>query len=115
MEEEIKNAKIKSYQFDTERGLTMWIDLDYGGSGQGFGGHLLYPTYDVGNKVRKGHGFCGHFVVKVLEVTECSDLKDIVGKCVRVKRTGSKVKSIGHIIEDKWFTPSEEFDVENDE
>lgn len=40
----IKNAVIKSAVIDSDDMglLTVWLHLDYGGSGQGFGGYALY-------------------------------------------------------------------------
>lgn len=55
-ETEIKNAIISSVSLDTgDRGLlTGWLNLDYGGSGQGFGGHCLYLPKSFTHHTEKG-------------------------------------------------------------
>ncbi len=107
MEIEIKNAVITAARFDTERGLSAWLTLDYGGSGQGFGGYLLYAP-----KGWAAHGKCmdfaGHFIYRCLEVCEVEDWAKLVGRTIRVKAEHGKVHAIGHIIKDNWFDPSEE-------
>lgn len=105
---EIKNAVITDVRFDVERGLSVWITLDYGGSGQGFGGYLLYaPKGWVAHN--KGGDFTGHFIWRVLETAGVEEWSKLVGCTIRVKATFGKVEAIGHIIKDKWFNPSEEF------
>lgn len=107
-EMEIKNAVIKSVRFCKERGFTLWIDLDYGGSGQGFGGWLLYSQ--AGWEKNGGNAnVCGHYLARVFDVCGVSDLAKVVGKSVRVKATNCKVHAIGHIIKDDWFDPEIEF------
>ena len=105
---EIKNAIIEYAKFDTERGLSAWIGLDYGGSGQAFGGYLLYAP-----KGWKAHtdkkNYAGHFIWRVLEVAGVDEWAKLVGRTVRVKCEHSKVHAIGHIIKDDWFDPSKEF------
>lgn len=106
---ETKNAIITHVKFDTERGLSAWLMLDYGGAGQGFGGFMLYAP-----KGWKSHGdggnYAGHFIWRCLEVVGVDDWSKLAGKPIRVKADGNKVHSIGHIIEDKWFEPSVEFE-----
>lgn len=105
---EIKNAVIESGRFDTERGLSFWLTLDYGGSGQGFGGYLLYAPQGW-----KAHeckvNYCGHFIWRVLEIAGVDDVAKLKGRTVRVKCEHSKVHAIGHIVKDDWFDPSVDF------
>lgn len=106
---EIKNAVITSVEFDNERGLSVWVTLDYGGSGQGFGGWLLYAP--KGWKAHENGGnFCGHFLWRLFEITGVSKWADLKGKTVRAKAEHSKVHAIGHIIKDDWFDPRAEFE-----
>lgn len=102
---EIKNAIIRSAHFDTERGLSAWINLDYGGSGQGFGGWML------GGKKgwEKEANYAGRFISRVLEVADVDDWGKLPGKTIRVKADWNKVHAIGHIVKDDWFNPAEEF------
>jgi hypothetical protein len=105
---EIKNAVITSARFDTERGLSAWIMLDYGVGGQGFGGWLLYAP--KGWKAHNSPGdLCGHFIWRVMEVAEVSEWSHLRGKTVRAKAKGGRVQAIGHIVKDDWFDPEEEF------
>lgn len=104
----IKNAVIESARFDTERGLSAWLTLDYGGSGQGFGGYMLYLP-----KGWKYHGesgnYAGHFIWRVLEIAGVDDWSKLPGRTIRVKAEHSKVHAIGHIVKDDWFDPAADF------
>lgn len=104
---EVKNAVITGVKFDLERGLSAWIYLDYGGSGQGFGGYLLYAPH--GWAAHTAPNFTGHFIWRVLEVAGVDDWSKLTGRPLRVKADHSKVHAIGHIIKDDWFDPAAEF------
>ena len=103
---EVRNAIIRSTKISTERVLSAWLNLDYGGgSHQGFGGWMLYRdlTTDKGN-------FGGHFILRCIEIGGVEDWEQLPGKTIRV-RIGSDglIKSIGHIVKDDWFMPAEDF------
>ena len=108
---ETKNAIITSARItnDDHGILSAWLHLDYGGSGQGFGGYALYlpKSFEHHND---GFPFCGHFIWRVLEVAGVSDWSDLAGKTIRVKADNGKVKAIGHIVKDDWFDPSKDFE-----
>jgi hypothetical protein len=106
---EEKNAVIDDVRFDTERGLSAWVYLDYGNAGkQGFGGYLLYAPKGWADHGNKGN-FAGHFIWRVLEIAGVDDWAKLKGKTVRVRAEHNKVHAIGHIVKDDWFYPSEEF------
>jgi len=106
---EIKNAEISSVSLSNgDHGcLSAWLHLDYGGSGQGFGGWNLYSPKS--HKDDKTGNYAGHFIWRCLEVAGVTEWKDLVGKTIRVKCTHDKVQAIGHILKDLWFCPSDEF------
>jgi hypothetical protein len=106
---EIKNAIIESVSFDTERGLSAWLHLSYGGSGQGFGGFLLYAPEGWAAHTQPGN-YCGHFIWRVLQIADVTDWSKLKGRTIRVKGTWGKVEAIGHIIKDDWFDPAKEFE-----
>ncbi len=109
MSDEIKNAVIKSARIDTEdRGfLTVWLDLDYGGSGQGFGGYSLYlPKSFTHHEIKS---FAGHFMFRVMEIAEVGRWDRLVGKTIRVRGDRGGIEAIGHIVKDDWFQPSIDF------
>ncbi len=99
---ETKNAVIRSVRLGPEDHgiLTAWLDLDYGGVCQEFGGWNLQAT---------GENYCGHFIKRCLEVIGARDWNELPGKTIRVTHEHTKVHRIGHIIEDKWFDPSADF------
>ncbi len=106
---EIKNAIIKSARIDiAERGiLQIWLDLDYGGSGQGFGGWALYLPRSFSNHEMKS--LAGHFIFRVMEIAEVGEWDRLPGKAIRVRASHSKVEEIGHVIKDDWFCPRSDF------
>lgn len=93
---EIQNAKISgtSIGFD-DRGPSFWVHVDYGGAGQGFGGYRL------------GGAFTDYVLFGILKAVGVDLWENLKGKPVRVKIEDGTIKSIGHFLEDKWFTPSE--------
>ena len=106
---EIKNAVVESTSIDIERGmLTAWLFLDYGGSGQGFGGYALYLPESYEN--HKIQGVAGHFICRCVEICGVEKWGDIVGKTLRVDCENSKISGIGHIIKNDWFYPDKDFE-----
>jgi hypothetical protein len=107
---ETKNAVIEKVRITNEDHglLSAWVYLDYGGSGQGFGGYALYLPKDFRHSTNH-RNYCGHFLWRVMEVAGVSDWGHLQGKTVRVRADQSKVHAIGHIIKDDWFDPSEDF------
>jgi hypothetical protein len=107
---ETSNAIITAARFDTERGLSAWLTLDYGGSGQGFGGYLLYAPAGW-TAAGKAGNYAGHFIWRVLEIAGVDDWAKLPGRAIRVRRSHDKVHAIGHVIKESWFDPAVEFAV----
>ena len=105
-----QNAVIESARIEVERGLlTAWVVLDYGNSGQGFGGYVLYLPKEYENSDDTTN-YAGHFIWRVMQIAGVQEWSHIVGKTIRVRSEHSGVHSIGHIVKDDWFCPKEEFD-----
>ena len=104
-EMEIMNAVIESASINIERGFMVdaWLHLKHGRGNQGFGGYCLYHID------KKGGDYTGLFISKCLEMADVEKWENLKGKTIRIKACHSKIESIGHIVEDKWFTPSKEF------
>lgn len=106
---EIKNAVIKSAVLDiVDRGLLQgWLHLDYGGSGQGFGGWALYlPASFSHHKLMSP---AGHWITRVMQVAGVGKWSELPGKTIRVLANNSMVSAIGHIVKDDWFCPHDDF------
>lgn len=111
---EIRNAIIESATItnDDHGVLSSWILLDYGDSShQGFGGYTLYLPKPFKHH-RPDDSYAGHWIWRVMEMAGVSKWSELPGKTIRVRRgegIGGSVEAIGHIVEDKWFCPKEEF------
>lgn len=77
--------------------ITCFLHLNYGGSGQGFGGYSLESMDSKGIT----------FIRKILETVGVDKWEQLKGKYVRARWEHNKCHAIGHIIEDKWFSPEE--------
>lgn len=109
MSVETRNAIIKGARLTTDDHglLSAWLDLDYGGIVQGFGGYCLYLPKGFDHHTLLSHA--GHFIWRVMEVADVTEWGRLVGKTIRVRAEHSKVHAIGHIVKDDWFCPSEDF------
>lgn len=90
--------------------LSAWVFLDYGGSGQGFGGYALYLPKSFTHHDDAAPNFAGHFIWRVMEVAGVAKWDQLKGKTVRVQCEHSKVHALGHIVKDDWFNPSVDFE-----
>lgn len=97
---EICNATIERVTLGFDRGTIpcAWVFLDYGGSGQGFGGFCL------------GGPFTHAFVFGILETLGVEKWEDLKGVSCRVEQDHGGVHRIGHFLKDKWFDPKEAFE-----
>jgi hypothetical protein len=103
---EIENGKIRSTMLGTEdHGIfTCFIDIDFDGSGQGFGGYGL-DSWSKKHDRRIGTAYGLEFIKHILDVVGVEKWEDLVGKYIRVKHDMTKIESIGHITKNKWFDP----------
>jgi len=107
--DDIKNAVIKDATItnDDHGCLSAWLHLDYGGSGQGFGGFALYlPKSFKSHEIKS---VAGHFIWRCMEIAGVSEWEDLEGSTIRVKSAHSAVHAIGHIVNDDWFCPEDDF------
>ena len=109
-EMEIKNAVIEKARItsDDHGLLTVWLTLNYGGSGQGFGGYSLYLPKSFTH--HKMEGVAGHFIWRCMEIAGVTEWDAMTGKTIRVRAGFSQVEAIGHIVKDDWFCPSADFE-----
>ena len=114
MKDGIQNALIESVSLDDgDRGmLTGWLYLDYGGSGQGFGGHCLYLPKSYRHHEVKS--FAGDFIFRCMQIGGVSSWQKLQGKSIRVDVRDGLIAGIGHIVKDDWFYPKNDFENRED-
>ncbi len=108
---EEKNAIIKDATIsNADHGvLSAWVHLDYGGTGQAFGGYALYLPESFTHS-HNNPNVAGHFIWRVMEIAGVSEWGKLPGKTIRVRAEWGKVHAIGHIVKDDWFDPSKELE-----
>ena len=109
MNPDIKNAVIEKVSLTCgDRGfMDAWLYLDYGGSGQGFGGYVLYMPKSFSH--HKLESVAGHFLFRCMEIAGASSWETMKGKTIRVRGNRGCIEAIGHIVKDDWFCPKEDF------
>lgn len=83
---EERNAIIRgaSLTRDDHGVLSAWLDLDYSGEGQGFGGYAFYLP--KGYKHHSLRGLAGHFIYRILQIADVEKWDQLVGKTIRVRQ-----------------------------
>ena len=91
---EIKNAVISEVfiGLDDHKKLTSWVILNFGGAKQGFGGLDFMSDNNAAT-----------FLAAVLNVVGVLEVKDLVGKAVRVEHDLTKVSALGNFIDNIWY------------
>ena len=101
----VENAVIESTRLGvpcSDHGiLTFSIMLDYGGTGQGFGGISL-DTYDKTKNVRVATDLAASLLLAVNEVFGV-DWEDLPGISCRTYCPTNTVFALGHFLKDKWL------------
>lgn len=109
----ICNAIIEKADITIERGfiLTAMVHLDFGGSGQGFGGYTLGGTGDAKCADHTGPNYAAEFIAKCMSVAGVERWDQMRGKTVRVRKDTEwgQITAIGHIVKDQWFYPKAAF------
>lgn len=110
--DETKNARIArtTLGYEDHGIMSVWIHLDYGGSGQGFGGYALdTPLRDSTGKFLKriGTAFGMDFIMCILKTLDVPTWEKLPGTHCRVRGNHCGVHAIGHILKDVWFVPQE--------
>jgi len=111
----IKNALIESTMLGWEDHgiLTAYVTLNYGGSGQAFGGWALdNPVKDASDKFigRFGTAEGMQFVERTMKAIGATSWEKLKGLHCRVEVIDGRIARIGHIIRDDWFEPAKLFE-----
>ena len=97
-----ENAVIRGTRLGMQHGIfTADIQLHFDGGDQCFGGYVLYRRGEL--------GCTGCFIQRVLEIAGVREWGKLEGIAVRVRGTRERIEAIGHIIDDDWFNPRDEF------
>jgi hypothetical protein len=80
MEERIAKIVKTRLGYEDHGILTAWLDLDYGGAGQGAGGSALDGPYEDGK--RQPNAECGRFIAGVIGACGVANWEDVKGRTV---------------------------------
>lgn len=110
---EEKNAKINHtfLGFEDHGFFTLYLHLDYGGSGQGAGGFILNVSSDSKNQptdARLVRLF--KIIEKILKIVGVEEWEKLPGKHIKVKADYSKVYAIQNILGGEWLDFNEYFE-----
>lgn len=103
----VLNAVVSGISIGIDRGfaLTIRIFVDYGGSGQSFGGYCLANL----SRIQKGEDRYSNlmtiWIAELMRVFEVECFDYIAGKPCRVKIIDGKIVEIGHFLKDSFFSP----------
>lgn len=89
--------------------LDCWLQIEFDGTGQSFGGWALYLPKSWQHHTVESVG--GHYLYRVMEIAGVTEWKDVVGRSIRTRGTHSKISAIGHIVKNDWFCPEDDFSV----
>jgi hypothetical protein len=108
--QQLELAKVESVDlFIEDHGiLTLFVNLDYGGTHQGFGGYSL-DGYDETLKRRVGTAGGTDFILRILNMFKVSKLEDIKGRSVYAIKQGEKYSSTVIGLKTPDFDGGEEF------
>lgn len=98
-----RNALIKS-TFLGGGIFTFWLNLDYGGAGQGAGGYGLDTSVD-GERVGTASGLT--LIMEILKTLRVESWEELPGTFIRVRHNDNRIHAIGHILENRWLDFSE--------
>jgi hypothetical protein len=100
MKRETRNARIRrtTLGYEDHGILTCYLHMEWSGGGQGFGGYAM----------KGGNGYGANFIDRILKTVGVEAWEDLPGKHIRIDHEHTKIHRIGHIIEDKWFSPEDE-------
>lgn len=108
--------------FEDHGFATFFLQIDFDGSGQGFGNYALDDPYcdpnapdlkpwevkDGGRFVRRRGTACGmDFILKIIKTLGVNKWEDLPGTNLRVRHCRSKIQAIGHIYKDRWLDVDE--------
>lgn len=117
----IQNALVSSARIElNDHGLLdVWLMLEYGIGGQGFGGwslgrHVFKPADARQEFLESKHNYAGHYLIRVMQVCGVHEFAHIPGRSLRVAKGNGLIRGIGHITKDDWFYPSRDFAPEFD-
>lgn len=107
MKDGIRNAIIKNAAISiADHGqLCTWLELDYGGTGQSFGGYSLCNVDATPGEIANTPNYAGIHLIKIMVVAGVESWSLLKGKPIRVDLINGRIVAIGHIIEDEWFYP----------
>ena len=110
---EITNVKIinASLTMADHGCLTFLITVEGSGIGVSLGGYCIGQGYLGAKEFKSENGKGLVAMMKIMDVVGVTKWEDLKGKYCRIKSDGwgSRVTTIGNIIEDKWFDMEEFF------